>query len=279
MRLMVAAIGAAFGLTGAAVAQPTRPVEVMVVGTYHMANPGRDIHNVKADDVLKPQRQRELDALSAALAEFRPTKIVVERVAKTPALLDHRYAEFTPAELGKNRDERVQVAYRLAHRLGHKTVYAIDENPGPGEPDYFPFGKVVAWAKANNAQARVDAIMAEGASAVKRIEEAQAKGSIADVLIGLNSPEQTNRDQGLYYTILSIGDTDAQPGADLNAMWYLRNAKIFAKLMTVAKPGDRVLVVYGAGHNYWLRHFAAHSPGYVNVDPAPYLRKAAAADR
>ena len=73
--------------------------------------------------------------------------------------------------------------------------------------------------------------------------------------------------------MLGLGDTEQQPGADLNAYWDLRNAKIFAKLMTVAKPGDRILVVYGAGHNYWLRHFAGTVPGYRNVDPAPYLSR------
>ena len=119
-------------------------------------------------------------------------------------------------------------------------------------------------------------IMGEGAAAVKRIEEAQAKGTVADVLLMLNKPERTKADQTAYYRILSMGDTEAQPGADLNAMWYLRNAKIFAKLMTVAKPGDRVLIVYGAGHNYWLRHFASISTGYRNLDPVPYLKRAAA---
>ena len=78
--------------------------------------------------------------------------------------------------------------------------------------------------------------------------------------------------------MLSIGDTEQQPGAEFNAMWYLRNAKIFAKLMTVAEPGDRILVVYGAGHAYWLRHFASETPGFTNVDPAPYLQIAAQAD-
>ena len=155
--LAMAGIAAATSASAGAPAEVPAPIEVMVVGTYHMANPGLDIHNVKADDVLKPARQRELEALSAALAAFRPTKIVVERIAKTPELLDHRYAEFTPAQLATNRDERVQVAYRLAHRLGMKQVYAIDEDPGPGEPDYFPFDKVVAWAKASNAQDRLDA--------------------------------------------------------------------------------------------------------------------------
>lgn len=259
--------------------QAAEPVQVMVLGTYHFGNPGLDLANAKADDVLKPQRQKELDTLSAALAGFRPTKIMIERLAKTADLADPRFAEFTVADLGKNRDERLQIAYRLASRLGIKEIYAIDEQPSEGEPDYFPFDKVVAWSSAHGQKARVDALLAEAVGVTKLIEQWQAEGSVGHVLLELNRPERTAKDQDFYYQLLGLGDTEAQPGADLNAMWYLRNAKIFGKLMTVAKPGDRILVVYGAGHNYWLRHFARATPGYVNVDPTPFLEKAAKASR
>lgn len=263
----------------AAASETPAPVEVMILGTYHFDNPGLDLANVKADDVLKPQRQKELEALSMALAEFRPTKIVVERIAKTPELLDHRYAEFVPADLGKNRDERYQIAYRLANRLGFKAVYAIDEDPGEGEPDYFPFGNVVEWAKANGAEAKLNSALDEVKAEVAEITKLQAGNPIAYVLGDLNLPDKAEQAQRWHYRLFAYGDTDKQPGADLNAMWYLRNAKIFAKLTTIAKPGDRVLVVYGSGHNYWLRHFAQTTPGYRNVDPTPYLQKAAKAPR
>jgi len=260
-------------------AEPIAPpqVEVMVIGSYHFGNPGLDLNNVKADDVLKPQRQKELEALARALAEFRPTKIAVERIAQAPALIDHRYAELKPEDLITNRDERYQIAYRLARQLNMATVYAIDEQPdetGAAEPDYFPFDKVVDWAKANGKEAELNALLDQGKAEASQLEKWQAEGSIAHVLLNLNRPAHTDRDQSWYYRVLEYGDTDRQPGAELNAYWYMRNAKIFGKLMTVAKPGDRILVVYGSGHNYWLRHFAATTPGYRNIDPTPYLRKA-----
>jgi len=52
--------------------------EILIVGTYHMANPGRDIFNASADDVLSPRRQVEITELLAVLKRFRPTKIAIE---------------------------------------------------------------------------------------------------------------------------------------------------------------------------------------------------------
>src|SRR2546425_494593 len=58
-------------------ATPAR-AEVLVLGTYHMANPGHDIFNMQADDVLAPKRQAEITQLIEVLKRFHPTKIAVE---------------------------------------------------------------------------------------------------------------------------------------------------------------------------------------------------------
>ena len=75
-----------------------------------------------------------------------------------------------------------------------------------------------------------------------------------------------------HYALLALGDHATQPGADLNGGWYLRNAKIFAKLTQITKPGDKVLVLFGAGHSYWLRHFVQNTPGFTLIEPADLLR-------
>ena len=48
---------------------------VMILGTYHMDNPGADAVNFEADDVLSTKRQRELQHLIEQLARFNPTQI------------------------------------------------------------------------------------------------------------------------------------------------------------------------------------------------------------
>src|SRR2546426_2347477 len=87
------------GATLPAVSQPSpaeKPAaparaEVLVLGVYHMANPGHDLFNMQADDVLAPKRQVEIAQVIAALKKFHPTKIAVEadvfgdRIPKTYA--------------------------------------------------------------------------------------------------------------------------------------------------------------------------------------------------
>src|SRR5574341_2463387 len=58
--------------------EEAKRAEVIVLGVYHMANPGRDVFNMQADDVLAPKRQQEIAELVAVLKKFNPTKVAVE---------------------------------------------------------------------------------------------------------------------------------------------------------------------------------------------------------
>ncbi|WP_439545190.1 DUF5694 domain-containing protein [Sandarakinorhabdus sp.] len=284
MRWAIRAGVLAFGLMAAAVAAqlstappaalPPVPVQVMVLGTYHFANPGRDINNMKADSVLTSRRQRELQRVAEAMLAFRPTKVMVERESASPGLADPDYPGFDEAMLASKPDERVQIGYRIARLAGLKAVQGIDEQPGPGEPDYFPYDKLQATAARLGQTPLLDRLNGEMGAWLKAFEAAQSDNSMGQLLVRMNDPAGPQGKMDFYYTALAIGDRDDQSGADLNAMWYLRNAKIFGKLMQAAQPGDRVLVVYGSGHLFWLRHFARHTPGYVDVDAIPYLERA-----
>ena len=264
----------AFALPAAALAQTPEPepVEVMILGSYHMANPGNDLHNARVDPVTTPEKQAELEAVAEALARFRPTAVAVERIARDPAtMLDHRYPDFTPADLLTNPDERIQLGYRLARRLGLERVYAIDEQDREGQPSYFPFGDVQRWAAANGAEARLGAMHGEVAAMLADLERRQTTETVGRLLADVNTPERVRSDQAFYARLMAFGAGDDQPGAVLNARWYARNAQIFARLLQVARPGDRIVVVYGSGHNYWLRQMVETTPGFRLVEPGDYL--------
>lgn len=272
--LKILAAVAALVLPTAALAQtpPPEPIEVMILGTYHFGNPGQDLHNARVDPVTTPDKQAQLEAVAEGLARFQPTAIAVERVAPDQTtLLDPRFPAFTPADLLTNPDERVQLGYRLAHRLGLERVYAIDEQDRDGQPSYFPFEQVQAWAQANGRMDDLGAMHGEVAAMLADLERRQGSESVGQLLAAFNTPERIASDQGFYARLMTFGAGDDQPGAFLNGRWYARNAMIFARLMQVARPGDRILVVYGAGHGYWLRQMVSTMPGYVLVEPGDYL--------
>lgn len=263
---------AAMMLTTPALAAP--PVEVMVLGAYHFGNPGLDLNNVKVDSVLTPRRQAELARVAKAIGAFKPTHVMVEMQSDAPDLAIAEFARFDDAMLAKDANEIVQIGYRIARNSGLKTVNGIDEQSKDGEPDYFPFDKVQEAAAKFGQTAALEASNTSVKAASKAFEADLPTHSVGQMLTRMNTPGTPMTGMESYYSILTIGDHDDQAGADLNAAWYLRNAKIFGKLMSVVKPGDRVLVIYGAGHGYWLRHFANETPGFTFVDPRPYLAKA-----
>jgi hypothetical protein len=247
-------------------------ITVMILGTWHFAGSSGDLVSAKTDSVLTPRRQQELDDVAARLAAFRPTVIVTERVTPAPDYIDPKFSEFTAADLASNENERVQIAYRLAAKAGVTRVYGLDEQPGDGEPDYFPFDKVMEHAAASGQEDSVNALIAGMQTMANTETERLETLTMSEALIKANEGDlSTSVD--FYYELLKFDSGEDQPGAELNAYWFMRNAKIFSKLIDVTKPGDRVIVVFGAGHKFWLDHLADKTPGYERVDPATYLRR------
>jgi hypothetical protein len=269
---VILSILAAMSTTPFAAAEPARPVEVMVLGSYHFTGGGLDVVNIKVDDVRAPKRQAELARIADALAAFKPTAVVVELETQAPEYADPNFAKFSEAVLKTEVNEREQIGYRLAKRAGIQRVYGIDEQPSTEEPDYFPFGKLAEHASKTGQDAKLGAMVAELQAEAEAFGKSLASRSIADALIETN--ERASRDASFYFRLSELDRGEAQPGAELQAYWFMRNAKIFSKLMQIAKPGDRIVVLYGSGHKYWLDEFARNTPGYSSVDPVPYLKRA-----
>ena len=254
------------------VAESPAPVQVMVLGVYHFDNPGLDLNNIETDNVLSQARQRELAALADALLTFEPTAVAVERSAPPP-YDDPDYADFTRQALAEESSEDAQIGYRVASLAGLDTVYAINEQPSDGEPDYFPYGPVAQFAEETGRAGELEAI-ADISGLIAEFETLQKTHSIPYLLKLHNTGFIPN---DFYWDIIKFGEGETQPGAELAAYWFMRNARIFNKLVQVTEPGDRIIVVFGAGHGAWLRELVTRTHGYELVDPVPYLDAAEAA--
>lgn len=255
---LVCGLAAAQGPPGAPVA------EVLVLGTYHFDNPGLDVAQVTVADVLTPEKQAEVAAAADALAAFHPTKIVVERRPERAAEVDSLYAAYRAGRHALGRSEVEQLGFRLAARLGHDRLYPADHG---GE---FPFGPLMAYAEAHD-----PAFAAGVAETIGRIEQEadslHRTATVGEILRHYNRPDVLERDHGWYVATAAVGAGDGYAGADLLSAWYDRNVRIFANVAALAEPGDRVLVIFGAGHAPILRELVEAAPEMELVDPDAYL--------
>lgn len=242
-------------------------IEVAVLGSFHFDSPGLDLANVQVDDVLAPQRQAEIGEVLDRLERYAPTRILVEARKRVPGTaFSANYRRFLRGELPADRSEVVQIGFRLAQRLRHEEVFAVDV-----EGD-FPFEPVTAWAEKAGRSGEVAAWIAAVQAQVAGISAQLKTQRIGQVLRSLNDPHSIRADHGRYLDLLRFGAGDEQPGARLVDGWYARNLAICARIVQAARPGDRLLVIYGAGHAYLLRHCLGGVPGMQLIDVNDILR-------
>ncbi len=243
-------------------ATPARP-QILVLGTYHMGG-SSDYIQTSADDVLSPRRQREIEALVDALAAFRPTKIMVEAPLARDSALNARYRGYVAGRDTLRRNEIDQIGLRLAKRLGHSRVYAIDF---PQDED---IRRVVGWAAQHGDTGFVSMVQRFGARMQASTDSLRGL-TITEYLRRLNSPAEDALGHSAYLRAARVGRDTTYVGADLVAGRYARNLKIFANLARLTEPGDRVLVIYGASHGKLLRDFVRESADLELVDTNRYL--------
>lgn len=248
----------------AQVADTAAPAHVLILGTYHFANPGLDVVKAEVTDVLSPTRQAEIAAVAQALARFRPTKIAVEHHPEAAQRLDSLYAAYRAGRHQLSRNETEQLGFRLAAMLDHPRVYPIDH---PGD---FPFDAVVEYAEAHE-PALLARLRAELAQRAAESNRRQREHTVAEILRMSNDPADLARDHGAYVRIAGLGAGDGYPGAALLSEWYERNVYIFANVQQLAAPGERVLVIIGSGHAPILRELVSYDPRMVLVDAAEHL--------
>lgn len=240
------------------------PAHLLVLGTYHFANPGRDVVKVEAADVLSAAKQAEVHAVVEAMARFRPTRIAIEDVPSSATRIDSLYQAYLSGRHALGRDESEQLGFRLAAMFAHPRLYPVDHD---GE---FPFEAMMEYARAHDSSfvAFVDEAQARVTAEANR---RQRESTIAEILRLINEPEELARDHGIYMRFAQVGAMDTYVGARLVSEWYERNIHIFANLQAIAEPGDRILVIIGGGHAPILRELIRHDPRMRLVEALEYL--------
>lgn len=249
---------------GAQTPDAAEPARVLVLGTYHFANPGLDVVKTEVADVLSPAKQAEIRAVVEEVARFRPTKIAVEHEPAAAPRLDSLYRAYRAGRHELSRNETEQLGFRLAARFEHPRVYPIDHG------GKFPFEAMMEYAQDHDT-AFVAFIQEELARRTAESNREQKENTVGEILRSSNQPKQLDRDHGIYMRFAEVGAGDTYVGAELLSKWYERNIHIFANVQRIAEPGDRVLVIIGSGHAPILKELITYHPQMSLVEALEYL--------
>lgn len=244
-------------------------VRVLLVGSYHMSNPGLDTFNLEADDVLAAGRQSEIETLVDRLAWFEPTKVAVE-APWGDTLAAARYARYLAGDHELRRSEGEQIGFRLARQAGLDTVYAIDVRMSL---DDSAMGPIVA---ANpQFQRKLGELEVYGQAAMQTMGRWLSEGTVGEMLYNMNLPAYIWKAHLPYIAyIVPVAEGNTYAGADMVTTWYQRNIRIFANITRITESADdRIFAIYGAGHVPIIRQLIIDSPDYCVEDPLPYLKE------
>jgi hypothetical protein len=246
--------------------------KILILGSYHMDNPGQDAYNVQADDVLLPKRQREITELVEKLARFKPTKIAIESAYRS-TYWTSRYEQYLKGEYKLGRNEIEQIGFQLAKQLNHSALYPID----------YPMwmnGSVAAEReepKIKTSAAQTPSPPAEKprpAPHIAKMEELLKTATVGEILDYLNSPAYIKADHAEYMKmLLPTNSLFIYQQSDSLTNWYKRNLRMFTNVNRITEfPNDRILLIVGSGHLKILRGFAEDSAYFCLVDTQEYLK-------
>ncbi|MGF6272301.1 hypothetical protein ABIB38_000643 [Massilia sp. UYP11] len=172
-------------------------------------------------------------------------------------------------KLAVDPDESVMIAARLAARLGHERVYAMDDQSA-GRPytDRKAAGEAImkAWDNpANRALRQADKILYQGLGS--------AEGMLA-LYRAYNAPDHVST---VFEADFGAALNEPSPqrfGRAYIGYWETRNLRMAANIRDVVgvMPGTRLLVIVGASHKGYLEAYLHQMHDVRVVDTAAVLR-------
>ena len=280
----IADLGPAFAamhrlITGAPPASTLEPfsgkgqARVLFLGMFHFQDAGLDAYKPKHEfNVMAPERQQEIAELVERIAtRFAPTKIGIEVKADQIDTINQRYRDYLAGTYELKANEIYQIAFRLAKRLDHAQLHAIDVLGRRYEGV-----DVEAAAKELGQQALLEPEWWKTYTKLYEHDDVlKSRLPLRDFLRYINSPERVQAGHGVYLTgTFHVGRGANYTGADsLTGWWYNRNLRIFENVLRlVESPRERVFVLIGAGHLPVLLHAAESSPEVEVVSAEEVLR-------
>ena len=238
--------------------------QIAILGVFHFSNPELDIVKQQhKKDILSAQGQKEVDVILEQIEKFQPTKILVECDIKDDSVLNVQYKKYINNRFQLKENEIYQIGFKLAKRLGHVKLWAIDSPMWfAEEKDSLLFDENYCNMYPLSHRHNYDSFYEEG-------DSLQMALPLWDYLKYLNRVDTQRKEHQVYLTkYATVGTGDSYVGVNVVSNWYKRNLKIYANICNITNytNNERLLLIIGAGHTHLLNQFFTDSPDYKVIN-------------
>lgn len=244
-------------------------VKVYLLATYHMGGTSDPVKvNMDKDNILGPERQRQVNTLLDLLERSGVEKIYVESQPDKQVFWDSIYREYYAGRPVTMRNEIYQIGIRLAKRLGITGgVTCVDwgqyDGKRLGDKHFADYSlRMQRLADSLNINEK-DEFTGYDKMVLKELDALNdniPSMDLVSVYRTLNSPEYLSK--FLYANITTFLDKNTE---GMGAFWsqynMMRNANIYSNIIRsiLAERPGKVMVIFGAGHVQALKDmFRAH---------------------
>lgn len=207
--------------------------EIILVGTYHF----------EQDDELIEKKEKEVIELVDYLAHSKPTKVAVEWEKSKDKELN---IEYHKSNDDYSIDEIQQIGFRLAKKLNHEKLYAVNWSGEISQEDM------------TELNASIQGSYPELLNTMKVISENAPDISLNTPLVKsfreLNDNEATKELERMYLSFVNVTDNkEKMIGVDFLNKWLERELMIFKNIVETSNSNDRILLLIRSDHLWMLR--------------------------
>lgn len=254
--------------------------KILTLGTFHF-------HLVKSQfgvdfDINSKDKQNELTEIIKQIENYKPTKIFVEWEFSKQGELDELYKlylkdktfELIKQKYGKNEtmyfeSEVQQLGFKLADKLKHKKLYAIDYLIN--EPNDTV---MIAIQKANQTDLMNEIQKEFGEYGQAIVTKFQQEKSIKNLLLFFNNKELEDKLNSGYVSLFNkAGSKDDFSGAYFVSERFKRNLYMYSLIQKqIDKTDERILVIVGGQHSAGFRDFIRDDKNLEKVELETILK-------
>ncbi|MEC3883303.1 DUF5694 domain-containing protein [Halobacillus sp. HZG1] len=207
--------------------------EIILVGSYHF----------EQEEELVDKKEKEVIELVDHLAQYKPTKVAVEWEMSKDNELN---IEYKKSKGDYSIDEIQQIGFRLAKKLNHEKVYAVNWSGRISQEDMTELNATI--------QGSYPELLNTMKGISKNAPDISLNTPLVDSFRKLNDNKATKELERMYLSFVTVTDNkEKMIGFDFLNKWSERELMVFKNIVETSNSNDSILLIIGSDHLWMLR--------------------------